>query len=247
MRNMGFSVLLLLAALFMVHARADSAVTNADLGTVNKALAELFPESKPDSIVASPLPGLYEAVYGTQVIYISQDGRYVLQGDLLDVQQHENLTELKRSISRLKVLSGLNEKDMIIFSPKQVKHTVTVFTDIDCAYCRKLHKEMAELNDHGIRVRYVAYPRAGVDSPSYYKAVSVWCAKDRNAAITAAKADQAIEQKTCDNPVKLHMQAAKQLGIAGTPTLVLEDGSMVKGYVPANQLIQFFDDDKAKS
>lgn len=182
--------------------------------------------------------GLYEVIYEGQVIYVTKDGRYLLQGDLFDIDQRKNITEETRSVSRLKLVESLDEKDMIVFSPKKVKHTVTIFTDIDCGYCRKLHKEMDDYLDLGIKVRYLSYPRAGVDSPSYEKSVSVWCAKDRNAAMTAAKLGEKVEKKECKNPVKDHMEAAKQVGVSGTPTIVLDNGTVIPGYVPADRLLQ---------
>lgn len=220
-----------------------SAVAAADeMDDVKKALSALFPDDQPDSVAPSAVPGLYEAAYGAQVFYVTQDGRYVMEGDVLDMQQRENITESKRSTYRLQALQKVNEKDMIVFPAPQAKHTLTVFTDIDCSYCRKLHREMAELNKLGVTVRYLAFPRAGVGSPSYDKFVSVFCAKNRNAAITAAKAEQPLEQKTCDNPVERQYELAKKLGVTGTPTLVLEDGMLVPGYVPAQRLIQLLDE-----
>lgn len=231
-----------LAALLLgVFASAKAA---DEAAKINKALEALLPGKKPDSVTASAIPGVYEVSYGATVLYMTQDGRYLIRGDVIDVAQEENLTELRRSQARLKVMSGISENSMIVFAPKQVKHTITVFTDIDCGYCRKMHGEMAQLNKYGIKVRYLAYPRTGIDSPSYAKAVSVWCAKDRNAALTHAKADEDVPQKTCANPVQQHMQAAKQVGVSGTPTLALEDGSLVPGYVPAERLIEMLDERK---
>ena len=234
----GVGATLLLGA-FVVAKAAD------DTAKINKALELLLPGSKPDSVTASVIPGIYEISYGASLLYMTQDGRYILRGDLIDVAQEQNLTELKRNQARLKVINGISENSMIVFAPKQVKHTITVFTDIDCGYCRKMHDEMAQLNKYGIKVRYLAYPRTGVDSPSYVKAVSAWCAKDRNAALTRAKADKDVPQKTCDNPVQQHMKAAKLVGVSGTPTLVLEDGSLVPGYVPAERLIERLDERKS--
>jgi thiol:disulfide interchange protein DsbC len=215
-----------------------SLVASADeLDTIRDTLAGLLP-GQPDSIKLSPIPDLYEATYGAEVIYITRDGRYVIRGDVLDLKQKANLTELQRAAGRLKLVNELDEKDMIVFAPKEVKHTITIFTDVDCGYCRKMHQEIAELNKAGIKIRYLAFPRSGVDTPSYYKMVSVWCAKDRNSALTAAKADQPVEKKTCDNPVQKHLEVVKKLGVRGTPALLFENGDLVPGYVPATQLIQ---------
>lgn len=228
------SAMLVLAAVIS----ALSLTAPADeLDDIKAALAGLLP-GQPDSIKLSPIPDLYEATYGAEVIYISRDGRYVIRGDVLDIKQKANLTELQRAAARLKLVNDLDEKDMIVFAPEEVKHTITIFTDVDCGYCRKMHQEIAELNKAGIKIRYLAFPRSGVDTPSYYKMVSVWCAKDRNSALTIAKADQPIEEKTCDNPVQKHLELVKKLGVQGTPALLFESGDLIPGYVPAAQLIK---------
>lgn len=212
-----------------------------DTAKLNAALATLLPGATPDSVKASVIPGIYEVSYGGSVMYMTQDGRYLLRGDLIDVERGENLTEATRGQARLKIINAIDEGSMIVYGPKKAKHTITVFTDPDCGYCRKLHGEMAEYNKRGIKVRYVAYPRSGVDTPSYDKTVSVWCAKDRTAAMTQAKRGDELAKKTCDNPVRQHMQAANQVGISGTPTLILDDGSLIPGYVPPQRLAELLD------
>lgn len=212
-----------------------------DTAKLNAALATLLPGATPDSVKASVIPGIYEVSYGGSVMYMTQDGRYLLRGDLIDVERGENLTEATRGQARLKIINAIDEGSMIVYGPKKAKHTITVFTDPDCGYCRKLHGEMAEYNRLGIKVRYVAYPRSGVDTPSYDKTVAVWCAKDRTAAMTQAKRGDELAKKTCDNPVRQHMQAANQIGISGTPTLILDDGSLIPGYVPPQRLAELLD------
>ena len=234
---------MMLAALLSIPVLAV-AEDNVD---INKRLAELLPDRKPDSIGLSPIPGYFEVTYGTMVFYISKDGRYMLQGDIVDLSAEKNLTEDKRGQTRLKLLSTVPAEGAISFEPKQVKHTITVFTDIDCGYCRKMHSEIAQYTQLGIRVRYLAFPRTGIDSPSYDKTVSVWCAKDRNQAMTDAKADKPVVTKTCANPVKQEFELGKQIGVTGTPTLVLEDGSLLPGYVPADRLLQLLDEHGGKS
>ncbi|MDX1252426.1 MAG: DsbC family protein [Gammaproteobacteria bacterium] len=225
--------LIVLLGLFGVQAvMAD----DADTADIRKALETLSPGAKPDSIAPSSIPGLYEVVVGADVLYVTKNGRYLLHGDMLDLQTKKNLTEDKRTAGRLKLVNAMPEDKMVVFAPKKVKHTITVFTDIDCPYCRKMHAEMAELNRAGIKVRYLLYPRAGLNSESYQKAVSVWCAKDHRAALTKAKATGDIERKNCANPVQEHMALADKVGVSGTPTLVLEDGTAVPGYVPAPRL-----------
>ncbi len=230
-------LMMLLAVSGAQMAMAD----DAEVAEINKALQVLAPGVKPDSITPSSMPGIYEVTLGAEVVYISKNGRYMLQGDMVDLQTKKNLTEGKRAAGRLKLVNSMREDRMIVFAPTKVKHTITVFTDVDCAYCRKMHAEISELNQLGIKVRYMLYPRAGVNSESYEKAVSVWCAKDRKTALTTAKATGTIAKKTCENPVREHMALADSAGVSGTPTLVLEDGRTLPGYVPAQRLARLLD------
>jgi len=223
-----------------VLAAGDTA-DSKNVAEVKKMLADLVPGRKPDSIIPAPIPGFYEVSFNSTVIYVSQDGRYALEGDLLDLKSRRNLTEDRRSVKRLAALSSLSEDKMIIFAPKEVKHTITVFTDIDCGYCRKLHSQISQFNAEGIKVRYIAFPRDGLASPSYEKAVSVWCAADRNTALTRAKLGQEIEPKKCDNPVKMEYELGRKVGVTGTPAIVLEDGSMLPGYIPPQQMALMLD------
>jgi thiol:disulfide interchange protein DsbC len=232
---------------FSVSAVADE---NQELANVTKVLSSLMPNAKADSIADSVMPGMYEAVFGPQVIYISKNGRYILEGDLFDLKTRTNLTEGKRRIGRAKVVKKLDAKAMVIFSPEKVKYTITAFTDIDCGYCRKMHKQMADYNKLGIEFRYLAYPRSGIGSPSYLKALSVWCAKDPKEAMSFAKGGaklaqiQAVAQvkgKDCKGTILNHMAAAKQVGVTGTPTLVFDNGQVAPGYVEPKRLIQILD------
>lgn len=192
-----------------------------------------------DSVEPAPIPGWYEVQFGGQFLYLSADGRYVLQGDLMDLATATNLTEQKRDGQRQQIIAELGEDKMIIFDPPgEVKHTISVFTDIDCGYCRKMHSEMDSYLDQGFRVRYLAFPRAGVNSESYDKAVWAWCADDPQEAITRAKLGKSIPPKTCDNPVTEEYNLGIQLGVRGTPSIVTESGQMIPGYVPAARLAQ---------
>lgn len=191
----------------------------------------------PDAVNEAPVDGLYEVTYGPKLYYVSLDGRYLFTGELYDLKSRTNLTEQNRAGARLKALSAIDESSMIVYKAKgEEKHVVTVFTDIDCGYCRKLHSGMAKMNELGITVRYMAFPRAGINSPSYDKAVSVWCAKDRNKAMDVAKSGKKPEPATCDAPVKEHYAMGQMLGVTGTPALVLQDGILMPGYLPPQQL-----------
>ena len=150
-----------------------------------------------DQLKATPIPGLYEFSKGADVGYVTSDGRYFLGGDLYDIKEGANLTDQRRSDVRRKVLSSLSESELIVFSPKDPKYTITVFTDVDCGYCRKLHSQIADLNRMGVRVRYAFYPREGPGSEAWKTAEAVWCSADRQDALTRAKRGEAIKAKDC--------------------------------------------------
>ncbi len=220
----------------VLHAENDAEVAiRAAIEKVSQGSA------RPDSIRPSRIKGLYEVVLGTEVIYVTADGRYLLNGDLLDVQQRRNISDERRAVLYKNAIDKLDEGSMIVYAPKETRHTVTVFTDIDCPYCRKMHHEMAEYNKAGIKIRYLAFPRAGIGSDSYNKTVSVWCADDRATALTRAKNGEQIKKASCDNPVREHLDLVKQLGVNATPTLFLEDGRRIPGYVPAERLINMLE------
>ncbi len=210
---------------------------------IEKFLSELV-AGKPDSISPLPVHDLYEVIYGQEVLYLSKDGRYLFRGDILDLKERRIFISEKRAAAikkanaaRIKAIEGLGEDGMIVYGPKDARHTITVFTDIDCPYCVKFHQEVPQLTKSGVKVRYLAYPRAGIGSGSYQKSVNVWCAKDRQQAMTDAKAGRQIAKNTCDNPVAEHFKMGKTAGVTGTPTMVLETGRVVPGYVPAKRLI----------
>lgn len=209
-------------------------------GALKASLQQLLGGAVPDKVTPAPLKGLYEVAIGAQVIYMSADGRYLIQGDLVDVRKRENLTENHRRTVRREAVEKLGESSMVVFSPEEdkVRHTVTVFTDIDCGYCRKLHAEMDQIIERGIRVRYLAYPRAGVGSGGYDKLVSVWCADDPLRAMTEAKAGKTLPPGDCANPVSEHYAMGRAVGVSGTPTIILENGDVLPGYLPAQRLLE---------
>lgn len=202
----------------------------------------------PDSVAPTSISGLYEVVVGGQILYLSGDGRFVLQGDVIDLGSRDNLTENRRGELRGKAIAALNEKDMVVFAPEgAVKHTVTIFTDIDCGYCRKMHSQIAAYNKEGIKIRYLMFPREGIGSESYNKAVAVWCADDRPAALTLAKRGETVPGKTCENPVQAQFELGQKLGVRGTPSMILESGEMLPGYVPPTQLAELLANSKSKT
>ena len=221
------------------------------LATISLAQADVVLKDKLEALLPGmvvqtlePLENtdLYEALVDGEIVYFSKDGRYVFQGDIIDIESRQNITENKRRGLKKEVIDSFNEADMIIYEPEKTKHTLTVFTDIDCGYCRKLHQQMSEYNALGIKVRYMAFPRSGLDSESFDKAVSVWCADDRKQAMTDSKSGSSIKVNSCDNPIKDHFEAGRRLGITGTPALFLESGELLPGYIPPMRLIQILDE-----
>jgi len=192
-----------------------------------------------DEVIPTPVAGLYEAVAGTRVVYISADGNFMFNGDLVDLAARKNLSEARRATLINKVLDKIGEANMIVIGPAKPRRTITVFTDVDCPYCAKLHLEVPELTKNGVKVRYLLFPRAGLESETYKRSVAVWCAADRVKAIGIAKNGGKIDMKTCDNPVAKHYQLGKDLGIEGTPTILLDDGQILPGYLPAARLLGF--------
>jgi len=227
-------LLLLLYALLVSQVTAKEPDQGAE--SVRESMNLLLPGLPLGEITPSPIAGIYEVVIGQKISYVSADGHYLIQGTLIDLELQKNLTEPRLNKIKADAMAALDENNMLSFGPKDAKHTVTVFTDIDCGYCRKLHKEIDSYGEKGIRIRYLFYPRAGVGSDSFKKAVSVWCADDSKQAMTLAKSGKPIELKTCDNPVQHDMKLGEQMGVNGTPAMVLENGKMIPGYVPAGRL-----------
>jgi thiol:disulfide interchange protein DsbC len=218
-----------------VHAADDDATAR-----VSAALAKVLPPGlKPDRIVESSMPGLFEVMVHSRLLYVSADGRHVFvgSGDLIDLDTMENLSDKRRRELTLAAVDSVDEKDMIVIGPKDAKRTITVFTDVDCPYCAKFHLEVPKLVENGVKVRYLLYPRSGLNGRTYQRSVAVWCAEDRVKAIGVAKAGGKLEMKTCPNPVAEHYAAGQKAGVTGTPTIVLDNGDIVGGYRPADQML----------
>ncbi|WP_162932258.1 DsbC family protein [Solimonas sp. K1W22B-7] len=230
--------LLSLAACALVLGACTACAQDSQVDRVQKALAKSLPEIKKEDIHETSAPGIYEINAGAIYAYVTSDGKYLIQGDMMNVETGEEITESRRRGYRLERIAALGADSTIEFSPEKPRHVVTVFTDIDCGYCRKLHSEMKEYNDAGIAIRYVFYPRAGLGSDAYRKAEAVWCSDDRKAALTAAKSGMPLvnARLDCPNPIARDWQLGQDLGLRGTPMMVLPDGEVVNGYVPAQQL-----------
>lgn len=205
--------------------------------TVTAAVADLMPDVKPSWLKPAPIDGMWEVAFGPHIFYVSGDGKHLMRGDILEIATRENLTRPARNVARHEAVESLGEQNMIVFKSEKPSYTVTVFTDVDCGYCAKLHGELQSYLDQGITIRYVAFPRAGIGSPSYDTMVSVWCADNPRGAMTKAKARQPVEPKSCDNPVAQQYEMGQMVGVRGTPTIVLESGDVVPGYLPADKLL----------
>ena len=215
------------------HAGADGAL-------LVERLKALRPDIPIEDVSASPIPGIYALeLGGGNVFYGTADGRYLFAGDLYELGDDDliNLAEQGRTAKRQALMASVKPQEMVVFRPMgKTKAVISVFTDVDCGYCRKLHQEVPALNELGIEVRYLAYPRAGVGSAAYEKYVSAWCSEDPNDAITKLKAGETIPAESCANPVAAQYALGQEIGVAGTPAIILEDGRLLPGYMPAKEL-----------
>jgi thiol:disulfide interchange protein DsbC len=208
-------------------------------------IAARIPGARADELRATVVPGLWELTRGAEIVYVTTDGKYAFTGDLYDLASNNNLTEQHRRELRVKAINAFPESDMVVFGPKEAKYTVTVFTDVDCPYCRKLHSQMGEYNRLGIRVRYLLYPRTGPNSVSWTKAEQVWCSVDRNTALTRAKLGEELTTRPCaNNPVARTYALGQDFALEGTPAIVTADGEMLPGYVPPDVLAKHLKDTK---
>lgn len=207
--------------------------------SLREKLIEISPVNVPNEIKLSPIKDMYEVYYGTDILYISADGRYVLQGQMIDLDDgRKNLTKTASANARKKYLTEVMAQESVSFGPENARHTVTIFTDIDCGYCRKLHAEIDQYVANGIKINYLLFPRNGLNTPSYTKAVSVWCSADRKISLTSAKLGEDIEPLDCDNPIAEHFQIGRKIGVNGTPAILTQEGELLPGYLPADKLLQ---------
>jgi thiol:disulfide interchange protein DsbC len=219
-------------------------VTPAAEKMVRAAIRTLSAKVDVDSISPSPLPGFYQVIASGQMLYVSADGKYLLNGELVDLGHHQNISDIAWAGFRKAELAKVPAAQRIVFAPAHPKYTISVFTDVNCGFCRALHEHIADFNKAGIAVEYLAWPREGVittagrPTPTYTEMVSVWCAADRKAAFTAAKEGHVPKATTCTNPVKDQFDLGLKLGVSGTPTIYGPDGNMLGGYVTPEQLLQ---------
>lgn len=226
------------ASAFLLLSCAQADVVT-DVEKIRSQASKMFRGVASAEIIKSPAKNVYRIAFETGgFAFAYVDGDFVLLGDLYNVEEQVNLSDKATSDVMVAAIDNVSTNNMIVYGPKDAKRHVTVFTDIDCGYCRKLHAEVPELTKAGIQVRYMAYPRAGIPSASYDKFQSVWCNADKNQALTDAKSGKHVPSSTCDNPISETFAIGKKVGVKGTPTIVLDNGTVTPGYVPANVLIE---------
>lgn len=232
-------------ATLITLAPASLAGEPADKAQTEKLRAAL--ESSPmgmkvESVSTSELPGMFEVQFSNgPIVHATAKGDYFIVGDLYEVKPEGfvNLGEQRRDAQRLEKLSHVSTEDMIVFSPKgETRAYVTVFTDVTCFYCQKLHQEVPKLNERGVEVRYLAYPRAGAQSDGFNKLATAWCADNPQDTLTRLKAKEQVPNKVCDdNPIAAQFRLGQELGVRGTPAIITQSGQMIPGYKPADELI----------
>lgn len=194
---------------------------------------------EPSQLSPSPIAGLWTLQLGPEIVYVDAQGEHLFQGDVINLTNRENLTEGTRQSARTEALAEIPPEQQIIYSADDEKHRITVFTDIDCGYCRQLHRDMADLNEAGISVHYLFFPRGGQASEAWDKSNAVWCADDRRSALDRAKSGRSVATDDCgDTPTEAHYNLGRRMGVTGTPAIITDDGRMIRGYMPLPRLLQ---------
>jgi len=232
--------------LFFMFWSMHSVAADAQLGQARINIQKYLADVPDNNIQRSPIKGFYQVSMPPRIFYLTEDGQFAFDGDVIDLKNNKNLTQIERQKGMVVAIDNMGEDTMIVFKADKPQHTISVFTDIDCGYCRKLHNAVPEYNKLGITVRYLAFPRAGPGSESYKKAVSVWCADDRRTAMTKAKSGIPLDKRNCDNPVTQHYQLGNRVGVTGTPAIAMENGRLLPGFVPPARLSAILNKSLAK-
>ena len=237
-RTQPLTLLLAVTGTAVLLSQALAGEVSEDLQQVREKVAEMFDSIEPEHVNVSPVDGWYTIQKGSIVVYITKDGRYLLQGDLIDLDNDINLSEASRSESRRDLIASVTADRAITFSPTETKYSVSVFTDVECTYCRRLHSQIDDYLAHGIEVRYLLYPRNGPASRSWNTSEEVWCARDRQNALTMAKLDRKFETSSCDaSIIQDNYLMGRAIGLSGTPAIVLDNGTLIGGYLPPDALL----------
>ncbi len=235
--------LILLPFFLGIGTMSLAASDGSDTQEIRAILAERVPEIEITSIEPSPVPGIFELISTGEIFYVSADGKFIFDGNLIDLENRNNLTTARMGSVHMSLINDIGEGNMLVFEPKgEAKRAITVFTDTSCPYCSKLHAEIDDLLDNGIKVRYLMFPRAGLGSPAHQELESVWCADNQQEAMTIAKAGGSITEKSCDNPIESHIELAQQVGLRGTPLIYLDSGQVIPGYQPASDLVEMINE-----
>lgn len=229
-------VFVALAAVQVMTMACVAVAQETEYGMVEEKIRTLVPNAKTIAVSETPLEGILQIQINSDIVYMTADSKYLFQGQILEMDTRINLTDQAKSTIRLGLLKELNTDEQISFGPENPVYDLLVFTDLDCGYCRKLHNQMEEYNKEGIAIHYLAFPRAGIGSASYDKFVSVWCADDQQQALTLAKNGDEPEPLNCPNPVADQYELGREVGVTGTPALVTENGTLIPGYMPPEQL-----------
>lgn len=194
-----------------------------------------------DRVGAAPVPGFREVIVGGKTLFVTDDGKYLIQGSLYDMNAKKDLSEESVSKLRRELLKQVPVGDRIVFAPANPKYTLSVFTDVECGYCQKMHSEIAEYNKQGIEIQYLAFPRMGLGSQDHKKMIAVWCAADRKQALTLAKSGKGVPMKDCKNPVSMEYDIGQRAGLTGTPMIITSSGEQVPGYMPPKEMRAYLD------
>lgn len=240
MNRIPLSITALVSCLLMITMSAG-AVETQSFDAVEAKIRALVPNAKTIAVSETPITGVLQVQINSDIVYVTDDGQYLLQGQIMDIDTKANLTDQAMSGIRLSLLTDLKKEEQISFAPEEPKYELIVFTDIDCGYCRKLHNQMDGYNEQGIAINYMAFPRAGIGSDSYDKFVSVWCSADQQGAMTLAKNGTDPLPQKCPNPIADQYELGREVGVTGTPALLTSDGTLIPGYMPPEQLRQRLD------
>lgn len=242
MKTLIKSILVAAVASAAVSVQAVEPVAQAKADKVLAAMRQARPDIPFTQVFPSPIEGVYRVPVGNQSLYVSEDGKHFIAGDMLEVTAtgFVDPLEVERTAARMELVDSIKVEELIVYKAKgETRAHINVFTDIDCGYCRKLHRQMDEMNAQGIEVRYLAYPRAGIRSPSFDKLATAWCSENQQEAMDKLKNREPLDMKVCDdNPVAEQFLLGGKMGVTGTPALVLADGRLVPGYMPTADLLK---------
>jgi thiol:disulfide interchange protein DsbC len=213
-------------------------IASADeVEVIRKSMREVLPDLNISRIEKTPLPGMYMVMIGAEIFYVSANGKYLIRGDLIDLANRNNLSEQERTVARAAIIKDIPEDQYIEFAPARPMHTLYVFTDITCGFCQKLQHEISQINEKGIAIRYLAFPREGANTVTSKQMESVWCAKNRKQALTDAMIGLGVKPVECVNPVNAHFELGQAMGVRGTPAIYSEDGRYLSGYMSPDELL----------